>query len=174
MDIKHLIKQAKTKNKDALIELIMAKKDEYYKLAFVYVRNKEDALDTLQDMILLIFEKIHTLKKEEAFYSWSKTILVNCCRNHLRKNKKIITMNEIPEMMSQDNNEKIEDTLFVESHLSKLSVKYQEIIRLRFYLDLDYTNISQLLNIPIGTVKSRLNTALTKLKRSMGGEYWNE
>ena len=57
-----LVKKAKKGNKEALIMLIMDNKMEYYKLAYTYMKNKEDSLDALQEMIVILYEKIHTLK----------------------------------------------------------------------------------------------------------------
>lgn len=48
-------------------------------MAYVYMKNHDDALDITEDMILKVYENIKKLKDEHAFYSWSKTILVNCC-----------------------------------------------------------------------------------------------
>lgn len=69
LETKLLIKRAKKGDKDALIELVMNKRDEYYKLAYVYMKNKEDSLDALQDMIVILYENIHRLRKEESFYN---------------------------------------------------------------------------------------------------------
>ena len=79
VDTKLLIKRAKNGDKEALLELVMSQQTEYYKLAYVYMKDKDQALDALQDMIVILYENISKLKKEESFYSWSKTILVNLC-----------------------------------------------------------------------------------------------
>ena len=171
MDLKLLIKQAKKGDKEALLNLVMAQQSDYYKLAYVYMKDKDDALDALQDMIVILYENISTLKKEEAFYSWSKTILVNSCKNKLKKNKKVIYLDEIKEQVMEDIYDNPEDKIVLDKYLSKLSDKHQEIIRLRYYLDLDYESIGEILKIPQGTVKSRLSLGIKMLKESLGGEY---
>lgn len=90
MDMETLVKKAKHGDKDALVRLIMDKQSDYYKLAFVYMGNKEDSLDAMADMIIILYEKIHQLKKPEAFYSWSKTILVNRCKKFLKDKNKLV------------------------------------------------------------------------------------
>lgn len=95
MDTEVLVKKAKRGDKDALVQLIIAQKQDYYKLAYVYMNNKEDALDAMEDMIVALYESIYKLKKEEAFYSWSKTILVNCCKKLLRTKKNVVYMDLI-------------------------------------------------------------------------------
>lgn len=171
MDLKLLIKQAKKGDKEALLSLVMAQQVDYYKLAYVYMKDKEDAMDALQDMIVILYEKISTLKKEEAFYSWSKTILVHSCKNKLKKRKKIIFLDEIKEQIMEDLYDSPENKIMLDKHLSELNDKHQEVIRLRYYLDLDYESISEILKIPLGTVKSRLSVGMKILKESLGGEY---
>lgn len=85
METELLIKKAKKGDKEALLQLVMAHEADYYKLAYVYMKNKDDALDAMQDMIVILYENMSKLKKEESFYSWSKTILVNLCKNKLKK-----------------------------------------------------------------------------------------
>mgnify|MGYP000951935378 CR=1 FL=1 len=171
MEISELINQAKNGDKEALLSLVTAQQADYYKLAYVYMKNKEDTLDALQDMIMILYENIYQLKKGDAFYSWSKTILVNTCRNKLKRNKKLISIEEIKEQSVDDIYNTPEDKIVLDKYISKLSLKHQEVIKLRYYLDLDYENIGRILNIPLGTVKSRLNVGLKKLKEALGGEY---
>lgn len=173
METKQLVKYAQTGDKEALVKLVMNKQTEYYKLAYVYMKNKEDALDILQDMILLLYENISKLKDESAFYSWSKTILVNVCKKKLKKNRNTISIEDIKEQAVEDYG-KNEDKIVLEKYLLKLSEKHQEVIRLKYFLDLDYESISQILKIPLGTVKSRLNAGMNHLKELLGGEYLHD
>jgi len=165
-----LVKKAKDGDKDALLNLIMSEKQEYYKLAYIYMKNSEDALEAMEEMILILYQNIYKIRDEKSFYSWSKTILVNCCKNRLKKNKKIILLEDInTEIYEEDFNSK-DEKIVLEKHLNKLSTKHQEIIKLRYYLDMDYKNIAELIKVPVGTVKSRISFALKKLKESLGGE----
>jgi|GEM_PF-4748317 len=56
----------------------------------------------------------------------------------------------------------------LEENLSRLSSKHREVLQLRYYLDMDYQGIADLLKIPVGTVKSRISTGLARLRESMG------
>lgn len=165
-----LVESAKKGDKEALIKLIMDKKQDYYKLAYVYMKNEEDALDAMEDMIVILYENIHWLKKAEAFYSWSKTILVNCCKNSLRKTKRIIPLEKVKEEAEEEMIEQKNQEIMVEKYMSELNEKHQEVIKLRYFLDLDYKTISHILKVPIGTVKSRISIGLRRLKESIGGE----
>lgn len=167
-----LVKKAKDGDKDALVELIMAQKKDYYKLAFIYMKNKEDALDAMEDMIVILYENIHRLKDEGAFYRWSKTILSNCCKRLLRDKKRVVPLAEIKEDASEVGYGQKDNQIMLDQYLSSLSDKHQEIIKLRYILDLDYQSISDLLKIPLGTVKSRIYTALAHLKKNFGGDRY--
>ncbi|NMA67939.1 MAG: sigma-70 family RNA polymerase sigma factor [Desulfitobacterium sp.] len=162
------VKRAQKGDKEALLELIMEQKEDYYHLAYAFMKNPEDALDVLEDMILKVYENIHRLKKAEAFYSWSNTILVNCCKGSLRKKKKVIPFKELPEEAYVESFSEQDDLIAFESHLSGLNPKYQEVLRLRFLLDMEYEKIAQILEIPLGTVKSRIHTGLKKLRERLG------
>ncbi|MEM5817921.1 MAG: RNA polymerase sigma factor [Desulfitobacterium hafniense] len=165
--IMNRVKQAQNGDQEALIQLIMSQKEDYYRLAYVYMKNQEDSLDALEDMILKVFENIRTLKDAEAFFSWSKTILVNCCKQNLRKKNKVILLQELPEETYEEAFGIYEERMAFEAHLASLNSHYQEVLRLRFLLDMDYQTIADLLKIPLGTVKSRIHTGLQKLKQRM-------
>ena len=113
---------------------------------------------------------MNKLKKEKAFYSWSKKILVNCCKNLLRKSNKVVLLENTKEEAYEENFHNKENEIILEEHLLKLNEKHREVIKLRYYLDMDYKTISRVLKIPTGTVKSRISNGLKKLKVSLGGE----
>ncbi|NLM22364.1 MAG: sigma-70 family RNA polymerase sigma factor [Peptococcaceae bacterium] len=170
MEFKPLIKKARKGDKDALLQLIMAQQADYYKLAYVYMKNEEDALDVLQDMIIILYRNISGLRKEESFYSWSKTILVNCCKKKLRHKNKTVFLDQATAESVDGVYAESEERLVLEKHLSGLSDIHQEVIRLRYFLDMEYEAIAELLKIPLGTVKSRLNKGMKQLKESFGGD----
>ena len=170
MEEKLLIKQAKAGNKESLLKLVMAQEMDYYKLAYVYMKNPDDSMDVMQDMVIILYENISKLKKDSSFYSWSKTILVNLCKRRLKVDKKFVSLDSIKEQSIDNIYDNSEDSVLLEKYLSRLNENHREIIKLRYYLDLDYEAISDLLKIPLGTVKSRISIGMTKLKEAMGGE----
>jgi RNA polymerase sigma-70 factor (ECF subfamily) len=165
-----LINRARAGDKEALIKLVMERKQEYYKLAYVFTENREDSLDALQDMIVILFGNIKKLKKQEAFYSWSKTILVNCCRAIIKRRKKVVLTDEYAEEVyheSYSNGELKQDIL---QGLRKLNEGQQVAIKLKYFMDMDYETIANMTKVPVGTVKSRIFTGLARLKEVFGGE----
>lgn len=173
MDIDLLVSKAKSGDRDSLLELIMQQKNDYYRLAYVYMKNPEDSMDAMQDMIVILYENIYKLKDSSSFYPYSKTILVNCCKKLLRKRKNIVPIECLEDAAFEDNSSKFEDRQLLIKHMEKLSKNHQEVLKLRYFLDMDYSTIAELIKVPLGTVKSRLNTSLRKLKESIEGDNFD-
>lgn len=171
MDIGQFVDKAKGGDKEALLSLIMDKKGEFYRLAYTYTENKEDALDAMEDMIVILYQQIRRLKKSEAFYSWSKTILVNCCRDILRKRNRTAELLDYVDESFKDSLEVREKRIDILKVLKNLNHHQQEAIKLKYLMDMDLESISRVVNAPVGTVKSRISTGLKKLKQCFGGEY---
>lgn len=169
VDTNLFVSKAKKGDKEALIKLIVDDRDNYYRLAYSYLKNEHDAMDAVSEMTLILYDNIMSLKDTSKFYSWSKTILVNLCKKELKARSKFVNMNDLGEFKTQVN-ESLEDKIDIENYLSRLSQKHQDVSRLRYFLDMDYSTISQVLKIPLGTVKSRVNTSIEKLRGMIGGD----
>ncbi|MGG4491519.1 sigma-70 family RNA polymerase sigma factor [Metabacillus idriensis] len=173
MDAGRLMKKAKKGNKEALLQLIMSEKDAYYKLALTYMGNTHDALDAMDEMIVRVYEKLEQLKKPDAFYSWSKTILVNCCKSLLREQKRAILLEDWTSAEGKETNALIqsEQQMEIQELLIHLNDEQKEAVTLKYLHDLDYQTIAEITNTPIGTVKSRIFQGLKKLRKLYGGEH---
>ena len=175
-----LVKKAKKGNKEALLQLVMAEKDAYYRLAFTYLGNAYDAMDAMEEMIVILYEKINQLKKEASFYSWSKTILVNHCKYVLRKRKNLVLLDDFnstqvdhADHFSKSNPfTNIEQKIDIQTALLRLNKDQREAIELRYFHDLDNQSIADITNVPIGTVKSRVFQGLNKLREHYGGDIY--
>ncbi len=171
MNIAEQVKMAGTGDKEALIWLVLDRKDEYYKLAYVYMQNREDAMDAVQDMIIILYDNVKKLKNSEAFYSWSKTILVNCCRNLLKKRKRVVLLEKYQDAEYTESYQSREQNYDIMKGLQRLNTYQQEAIKLKYFLDMDNETISRIVGAPIGTVKSRISEGLRKLRETFGGEH---
>ena len=168
MDVRNKVALAKTGDKNALLDLIMAKEREFYGLSYVYMRNEQDAADALQDMIVILLTRIHTLKKDDAFYSWAKQILVRCCLTKLRGNKR---WQPIPEGHEETTEHHSEPGMDLLDAIHQLPDVQRDVILFYYYSDKTFEEIADILQCPVGTVKSRLHQALKKLKGRLGDEY---
>ena len=180
MNVSHLVKQAQKGNKEALLQLILADQDAYYRLAYSYMKNEHDAMDAMEDMIVTLYEKLDQLQKGEAFYSWSKTILVNRCKTILRKKERFLPLEDEREpsfaALTDDNPYRyIESEMDMQVLLSHLNTRQREAIELHYVHDLPYQTIAEMTSAPIGTIKSRISQGIQKLKGMIGGDrYGND
>ena len=153
------------------MQLVLAAKDDYYRLAYTYVENEHDAMDALENMIVILYEKIDQLQKPESFYSWSKTILVNECRALLRRRNKVSFLDEQEAADTVDESVMFAtDELTFNDYLTSLSPIQKEAVQMKYLLDYDYETIARLTNVPVSTAKSRVFHALKHLRKTLGGD----
>lgn len=171
MELEKQIKLAIKGDEDAFSYLMDINKENLYKTAFAYVKNKEDALDVLQETVYKAFISIEKLKEPKYFNTWLTRILINNAINLINKNKKIISIVDNlsnAENIRKENN--IEDKLDIISAIDSLEDKYKNVIILKYFQDLTINEISQILECPLGTVKTHLNKGLSKLRIITGKE----
>lgn len=167
MDEVDLVKKSKKGDGDAFSILIKSYEKDLYRVAISMLKNDDDALDCIQDAILKAFEKVERLEDERYFKTWLIKILINRCNDALAKRNKIVVLSEINKGLSySENTEKIE----VKEFLDKLEEDLKIIVILYYFEDLSVKDIAENLNIPEGTVKSRLSRARNKLKTLMNIE----
>lgn len=152
-----------------LLGTLQQQKNMYYRLALSFTGNEADALEAISQMTLLIVEKIGSLRSPESFLPWSKRILINVCRELWRKNPRTLPLEEALSAEGASGMD-LEEELVLRQRICELSENHREVIYLRYYLDYEYKEIARILEIPEGTVKSRLNRATEILRNQMGGE----
>lgn len=139
-------------------------------MAYVYVKNSDDALDVVQETAYKSFTQIKTLKNPEYFKTWLIRITINISLDFLKKQKKIVYLNtEHTESLSA-NPEDASLQITLESLMERLTEQEKSIVLLRYYADQTMSEIAKTLDIPIGTVKTVLYRALNKLRTQMTRE----
>lgn len=156
-------KDARKIEKEEFIKLINENKLKLYKTAISILKNEEDANDAIQDTLYSAYKNIETLKNKQYFTTWIIRILINKSYDIIRKNKKIIHIDDqaIENTQGYYDTYKVESSL--ESTLNKLDDDLREITVLYYYDELSISEISNVLLIPEGTVKSRLSRARNKI-----------
>ena len=141
----------------------------FYRLAYSYLHDREEALDAVQTAVCKALEKQDSLRDAGAMRTWFYRILVNVCTDVLRQ-RKLVTFVP-PEALDAGS---YEDPLPEDGSLAKrvdaLPPEVSAIIRLRFYEEQSLAEISRILDCPLSTVKTRLYTGLKKLRIQMEGE----
>ena len=165
MDEASLIARSKNGDKSAFSALVEIYQNKLYRTAYGVLGNSQDAYDALQDCILKSYISIGSLRNDYYFKYWLNRILINSCNDIIRRRKKVIYIEDSDAMGKPD--EYDDSSLDIKIALSKLEQKYKLIISLRYYHDLSYEDISEVLNCPLGTVKSRLNYAIKKLRETL-------
>ena len=138
-------------------------------MAFTYVKNQNDALDVVQETAYRSFKKIDTLKNPEYFKTWLIKIAINCAIELVRKNKKVIELKPQNEEFVGFEDEDVSLSVTLQDLLDQLNEDEKSIIILRFYQEYSLKEISDLLNMPLGTTKSLLYRALIKLRKKFKG-----
>ncbi|MFT5875088.1 MAG: RNA polymerase sigma-70 factor (ECF subfamily) [Clostridium sp.] len=155
------------------LQLLDGRLNVLYKIAYSYFKDENNATDAVQDAVVTAYKNIYKIKDKEKFNSWITTILVNRCREILRRNKiinfqpydaKVIDIRLLNEGKYATDYEKVENKIYLINLLNKIDEKYRDVIRLKYFGDYTLVEISTILDIPLGTVKSRLNFAIKKLK----------
>ncbi len=141
-------------------------------MAYVYVKNKGDALDVVQEVAYLSFKNIDTLKKPEYFKTWLMKITMNCATNVIRKNKKIVHLKPEYEKFIGIENEDIPLSVSLQDLIETLEEDEKSVVLLKYYYNHTFKEISEVLEIPLGTAKSILYRALDKLRKQFKeGDY---
>jgi RNA polymerase sigma-70 factor (ECF subfamily) len=160
-----LLSRAKDGDNSAFSELVYRHQDFVYKLAWGYLNDNEEAKDAAQEVFISAYRGLPYFKSDSLFTSWLFKICKNHCLNVIRRNK---LENEI----ERESPGVIESDLPIKLRLKKLVAnlndEHREIIILRYYQDLKYNQIAELLDIPLSTVKIRLHRAKAELKTLAG------
>ncbi len=142
-----------------------------YRTALFLTRDKALADDITQEAFLQIFSKYGMYDASKPIKPWIYKITLNITRNMLRKQKWCNLFGETPENGCGEWVEtaviKSEEEAELWLETNKLSLKSREVIILHFYSGLKLKEISEILDIPLGTCKSRLNQALNTLRKQL-------
>ena len=167
MKLERLVKKAQKGNEKAFLMLFQQYEADIYRMAYIYVKNKDDALDLVQEVAYQSFKTISTLKKPEYFKTWLMKITINCALNLINKNKKVIPLNSNFEVLTGSEDEDIALTLSLHMLIDTLKEDEKSVILLKYYDDRTLKEISEILDIPLGTAKSVLYRALDKLRQNL-------
>lgn len=172
-----LINQAMTGDKTAFSKLVWRYKDHIVNIAFGIVGTTQDAEDIAQEAFLKAYLSISRITNANAFYRWLVKITVNLSIDKKRADNlrrvqplgdalPLSNVGQSPEAVT----EKREQQQMVLSALKRLTIEQRTVLVLREFQELSYEEIAQILDIPLGTVKSRINTARVRLREILKPE----
>ena len=174
-----LISRFQNGDERAYVELVNRYKDRLLNFVFQFLGDIEQAEDVVQDTMLRLYEKKHYYKEIAKFSTWIYTIARNLANTELRKRKRRKTTYlsqlskerqfEIPAIQDDVDqslhNEFINDR--IQSAIKNLPEHFKIVIILRDIQELSYEEISNIVEVPLGTIKSRINRARIQLQAEL-------
>ena len=158
-------------NNTAETEQILTENYErYYRLAYSYMRNENDALDVVQESAYRAIRDCRKVRNKDYLSTWIYRIVVNTALDLLRKKKKETLTEELPEIPVEDQYQETE----LRTILNQLDHKSKTIIILRYFEDLKLEDIADILGDNLNTVKARLYRSLKKLRLNLEAEHYKD
>jgi len=180
-----LVLRARQGDRQAFRELVERYQRKVAALAVGMLRNREDALDVVQDTFTKAYQSLDRFKGDSSFYTWVYRIAVNLCIDHQRREARYVPLgvdadeanDETVPVTSDDleRNEPFEHARSQEigarlaNAIEELTPDHRAVILLREVDGLSYEEISQVLECPKGTVMSRLHYARRQLQARLRG-----
>jgi len=168
-----LVQNVKQGDKEAFMALIRIYERKVFILAYSFFRNKEDALDLVQETFLKLYQKINLFRSGENFEAWLLQISKNLCIDYYRKNylkrqelrsEKKVEELSLPDEANEDFHQSQEFREILSRCVDKLAEKQRMIFIMRHYNQMKNEEIAQILNISLGTVKSLHFKAIQNLR----------
>lgn len=173
-----LIDRAKKGDLDALSELIEQYELILYKTAKAILNNEDDVSDAIQEALISIYKHLGNLQQEKYFKTWATRILINKCYDIIYKNDLNKRKTEKIQEKYMVKEESIDNNIVEKTELQRALNILEEDLRLvtimYYYDDFSIKEISKILDVPVGTVKSRLSRAREKLLTELRQEEVNE
>ncbi|MBU3133209.1 sigma-70 family RNA polymerase sigma factor [Clostridium gasigenes] len=169
-----LIKKSIKGDYDAFGDLIKIHKDYLYKMAFVYVKDRDKSLDILQECIYIAFKSIKKLKEPKYFKTWITRILINISIRTLEKDSKLVYLEDDNHLINKSNKSNMEEKLDLYNAIDMLKREYRVVVIMKYFNDMTSVEISQILKIPESTIKTQLSRAKNKLKSILKEGYLDD
>ncbi len=154
----------------AFVRLADEHLDDSYRLAHAILGTRSDAEDATHDALGRAWRRWPQLRDHALFEPWFHRILVNTCRDRLRRASKWHIQDlstEIVSVAATSAVDAVHDREQMRSAMSRLSPDHRIAVTLRYYLDLPIEEIAVRVGVPAGTVKSRLHEALRQMRKGM-------
>jgi RNA polymerase sigma-70 factor (ECF subfamily) len=169
-------KKGDQQNREIFLELFQKYEKDIYRIAFVYVKNKEDALDIVQETAYRAYKQFHALKNRKQFKSWSISIAIHSAIDLLRERKKVTYLTQINEDQIRFLNRSEKDlalSLSLKDVMETiLSDDEKTVLLLKYYQEYTFKEISTIIDTPESTVKSMVYRALDKIRKNYReGQY---
>jgi RNA polymerase sigma factor (sigma-70 family) len=166
----NLVARCRTGDEDAWRELVDRFSRYIYAICVQAFRLPEhDAEDVFQEVFARVYEKLETLREDEAFRPWVAQLTRRLCIDRMRSGSREEPAEAVPETAADDVLGELEQSFDVHDALASLPENCQEILDRFFARDESYRTIGDALELPAGTIASRISRCLVKLR-----DLWEE
>lgn len=177
-----LVAMARDGNRNAFAELVERYKGKIYHLAYRMLGNNQEAEDVVQDTFMRIYEHLDRYDNAHKFSTWIYRIATNLCIDRLRRRKAVYSLDaEYADGEGLDGYSVLrsddpgpdqqlvlsERQQLIASAMATLPAKYKSAMALKYYQDLSLQEISDILHIPVSTVKTRIHRGRGYLRRKL-------
>lgn len=162
-----LQKETTTLSDEDFLRLIEEKGDSFYRVAYGYVRNAEDAKDIVQEAVCKAYVAKGKLKEREKFYPWFYRILTHTAATFLRRHARSVSWEEDLLKTPVIEEEQWGDAIWVQDSLVRLEARSRTVIILKVYENMTFAEIAQILKKSENSVKSLYYRGLKSLKERM-------
>jgi RNA polymerase sigma-70 factor (ECF subfamily) len=164
----------------AFEQIVHRYKDPLINFIYHYLGNRIDAEDVIQETFLRVYRNKHLYRNIAKFSTWIYTIASNLAKTELRRRRRRRVLS-LTQMGYDDKDYDLPDVFssperivggemkeqIIKEEIEALPVKFREVVVLRDIQEFSYEEISKILNIPIGTVKSRVNRGRLRLQKKL-------
>ncbi len=163
-----IITRAQSGDREAFGTLFEQYKNLVYKTAYLMLGETTEAEDALQEIFVQVYRSLSGFDpRKAAFTTWLYRVTFNYCLNHRRKKHPFtLPLEDIsPALRSEFPSAQLAEEEVLQQAIGKLTDRQRAVVILRYFWDLPYAEIAQILDIPLGTVKSRIDLALKTLRK---------
>lgn len=180
--LKRKIKKVKKGDQDAFADIVEYHKDKLFHLCYRMLGNREEAQDAAQEAFIRAYVNIHSYDTSKRFSTWLYRIATNLCIDRIRKKKpdyyldaevagtdglNMYSQIAADQALPEEELEQVELQEFIQSEILKLPEKYRTVIVLKYIDELSLKEISDILDLPLGTVKTRIHRGREALRNRL-------
>jgi RNA polymerase sigma factor (sigma-70 family) len=159
------VTSAQKGDKEAFVRLIKAAEQSMYRVARAILQSDDACADAIQESILKAYRSLGSLNQPSYYRTWLIRILINECSRMLKLNRRVIFLDT---GANQPTTTATYDPIEIQEAIHSLEDEFRVVITLFYFEELSVKEIADALEVPEGTVKSRLSRARTKLAHLLG------
>lgn len=160
-------KRLKARDADAFMQLFSEVSGELYRVAYIYLKNSEDARDVVQETAYRCFKKIGRLKNADYFRTWAVRTAINAALDMIKRNRRTVPLEDEGEFISGSPSPEssAEASVILEGLMNSLNEREKSVVIMRFVCGMSLEEISKATIQPLSTVKSTLYRALARMRK---------